>query len=101
MLVFNGEIFYSQSEAAKAWNVSRGSVWAKIKSGGIPAFDILGRKMISKDFVDKTKNANFELANGQFFKGWRGKRERVTRTSEMLRERAERVAAKKAKKQSK
>lgn len=98
MKIFNGEIFYTQSEAAKAWNVSRGTVWAKIKNGGIPAFDILGQKMISKSFVDKVNNANFELANGQFFKGWRGKRARVTKTSEMLKARAERVAAKKAKK---
>ena len=101
MKVYNGEIFYSQKEAAELWNVSRTTVWNKIKSGGIPAFDILGQKMISKDFVDKVLNGNFALANGQFFKGWRGKRERVTHTSEMLRERAERVAAKKAKKQNK
>lgn len=95
MKIYNGEIFYSQSEAAKAWNVSRTAVWYKIKSGGIPAFDVLGKKMISKAFVDRVLNANFELANGQFFKGWRGKRHRDTPTSEMLKERAERVAKKK------
>ena len=101
MKIYNGEIYYNQSEAAKLWNVSRATVWAKIRNGGIPAFDVLGRMMIKKEFVDKVISANFELANGQFFKGWRGKRERVTRTSEFLKERAERVAAKKQQKHKK
>ena len=96
MKEYNGTIYYTQGEAAKLWNVSRTSVWTKVKNGGVPAFDVFGRKMIREDFVKKVLNGNFELANCQFFKGWRGKRQRVTKTSLEAEARAKRVQARKA-----
>lgn len=100
MKEYNGVKYYTQGEAANLWNVARSTVWHKVKSGGVPAFDVFGRKMIREDFVQKVLNGNFELANGQFFKGWRGKRDRVTPTKTAAKERAERVAAKKAAKEA-
>lgn len=96
MKEYNEQIFYTQTEAAELWNVARSTVWKKVKTGGVPVFDVLGVKMIREDFVQKVLNGNFELANGQFFKGWNGKRDRETPTKTAARERAERVAKKKA-----
>lgn len=97
MKEYNGTKYFSQYEAANLWNVSRTTVWTHVKNGGVPVFDVFGRKMIREDFVQKVLNGNFELANGQFFKGWQGKRQRVTKTSLEAEARAERVAAKRQK----
>lgn len=98
MKEFNGKTYFTQTEAAQALKVARVTLWRKVNAGTVPVFDVLGNKMIEKDFVDKVLSGNFELLNGDFLKGYKGRRSRITKTSELFAERAERKREKTAKK---
>lgn len=96
MKEYNGQIYFNQSEAAKALKVARVTLWQKVRAGKVPVFDVLGEKMIPKEFVDKVLAANFELLDGSQIKGYKGRREHVTKTSELHAARAARKVAKNA-----
>lgn len=96
MKEYNGQFFYNQSEAAKALKIARVTLWQKVRAGKVPVLDVLGEKMISKEFVDQVLSANFRLLDGSEIKGYKGRREHVTPTSELHAGQAERRKAKQA-----